>query len=196
MTDRQCGSCTLCCKLLPVHHGAQVDGIDLPGSWHKPANTRCRFQRHSKGCSIYDARPISCQMWNCRWLVNDDTDDMSRPDRAHYVIDVVPDFITFTDPDDNEREIAKLEIVQVWVDPAHPEAHKDPTLRSYLERRSHEGVVALIRNGSHDAFVLLPPNMTGRGWVEKHSVCSEKRSTEEYVQGMLQARQERKDDRS
>jgi hypothetical protein len=188
MVERQCGSCTLCCKLLPVHHGAAINGVDLPGSWHKPANTRCQFQRHGKGCSIYNARPISCQLWTCRWLVNDDTGDLQRPDRAHYVIDTMPDFITVTDPANDEREVAKLEVVQVWIDPAHPKSHEDPALRRYLERRSQEGIVSIIRNGSHEGFVLLPPNMTGGKWIERHGISAPQRTPEEWEQGLLEAR--------
>jgi hypothetical protein len=38
--------------------------------------------------------PECCQMWNCRWIVSDLPVDMARPDRCHYVVDVMPDFIT------------------------------------------------------------------------------------------------------
>ena len=78
MRDRHCGTCTLCCKLLPVRE------------LEKPADTKCRHQS-SKGCGIYrrPGFPDSCHLWSCRWLVDDDTADMLRPDRAGYVLDLV-----------------------------------------------------------------------------------------------------------
>jgi hypothetical protein len=52
----QCGTCTLCCKL--VH----VDEINKPvGKW-------CDHCALGKGCKIYDTRPTECRTWNCLWL--------------------------------------------------------------------------------------------------------------------------------
>ena len=72
MMERKCGDCQLCCKLLPTKEIGKV------------ANTRCEHQRTGKGCTIYARRPFSCSSWSCRWLLEDDTADLSRPDRAHY----------------------------------------------------------------------------------------------------------------
>jgi hypothetical protein len=154
-TTRSCGDCQLCCKLLPVR------GIN------KPANTTCQFQKFHKGCTVYhtDKMPMECGMWNCRWLVNDDTADQSRPDRSHYVIDVMPDFVDCTDNETGEQ--TQVEVVQVWVDPNHRDAHRDPALRRYLHRRAAEGVAAIIRYSSSEAFVLMGPPFMGDGqWHE------------------------------
>ena len=77
---RRCGECTLCCKLLPV--------VELK----KKANTPCQFQRSGKGCTVHGTRkqPTSCAIWSCRWLMNEDADELARPDRSHYVIDPSP----------------------------------------------------------------------------------------------------------
>lgn len=160
---RECGSCNLCCSLLPVR-----DRNSLFGTFDKPANTRCVNQRHT-GCRVYGTAqmPMSCRLWNCRWIVNADTADLSRPDRVHYVIDVMPDFITVHDNETGAQ--SKIEVVQIWVDPKHRDAHRDPALRKYLERRGEEGVLALIRYSPSEAFVLAPPVLTGRGWVEMTS---------------------------
>jgi hypothetical protein len=99
---RQCGECTLCCKLLPVRELG------------KGANTTCEHAKFKKGCAVYHTTiPHSCRLWNCRWLVEDDTADQSRPDRAGYVIDIMPDFITATDNETGER--FRVEVVQIWV---------------------------------------------------------------------------------
>ena len=47
----------------------------------KPAGERCPHQRHHKGCNIYSTRPFGCRIWLCRWLAEDDTAELSRPDR-------------------------------------------------------------------------------------------------------------------
>jgi hypothetical protein len=158
MMKRRCGDCTLCCKLVPVQ------------ALKKLAGQSCMYQRFGKGCTVYGKRemPSECVMWNCRWLVNDDTGDLSRPDRVHYVIDIMPDFITVTE---NDTGIAQnIQVVQVWVDPKHPDAHRDPALRRYLERRAQEGIAAIIRYSAKDAFVLLAPPFIGDGqWHEHHS---------------------------
>jgi hypothetical protein len=175
---RRCGECTLCCRLLPVR------------TLNKPANQRCKHQRHT-GCMVYNRRPWDlayqiaveemrkigldaahnetmppeCAMWNCRWLVNDDTGDLSRPDRSHYVVDLMPDFVTGVHNDTGEK--TNIEVIQIWVDPKHPDAHKDPDLRRYLERRALEGKVALIRFNERDAFTLIPPSLAADGaWHE------------------------------
>jgi hypothetical protein len=143
---RQCGECTLCCKLVGV---ASLD---------KPPGQRCKHQRHT-GCRVYHtAMPSDCSLWNCRWLVNN-AGATSRPDRVHYVIDLMPDFITAIDNETGEQRHAQ--VIQIWVDPRYPDAWRDPDLLAYLRLRGEEGIAALIRYNSKDAFVLLPPAMAG-----------------------------------
>ena len=148
--DRQCGDCQLCCALLPVKEIG------------KAANTRCEYQRHGKGCSLYRyvTFPRSCKVWTCVWLLGADSYDLRRPDRTHYVIDVMAEFVTSRDGDGNATPIP---VIQVWVDPKFPDAHRDPALRRFLARRGLEGVAGLIRYGSDKAFFLLPPAMSHTG---------------------------------
>lgn len=148
---RVCGSCTLCCRLLPQR---ELD---------KGSNERCRHQRHT-GCAIYERRPPSCRLWSCLWLTGPDTDDLSRPDRSHYVIDPMLDYVTVV----TEEGRVDFPALQVWIDPHHPDAHRDPQLRAYIDRRGEEGILALIRSSNEDGFVLVPPSMTGKGWFEHH----------------------------
>src|SRR5262245_33779077 len=136
MTERHCSGCTLCCKLIPMPE------------FHKPANVRCPHQTH-KGCNIYAQRPMACAVWTCRWLANDDTAELARPDRSRYVIDVMPDFVTVTD---ETGRYSTIEVVQIWCDPKHPKAWHDSALLDYIERRGKEGKLALIRFGSHEAI--------------------------------------------
>jgi hypothetical protein len=155
---RQCGDCQLCCKLLPVP------------PLGKKANERCKYQKFGVGCKVYHTRdmPVECGLWNCRWLVNDDADELSRPDRSHYVIDLMPDYITIRQSDDGSTQ--SIPVVQVWVDPKHRDAHHDPALRRWLFRRAQDGIAALIRFDAHEAIVVFAPPFDVNGqWHEIES---------------------------
>jgi hypothetical protein len=150
--NRSCGDCTACCRILPV---PEID---------KPALTRCAHQRHGKGCSIYDKRPMSCRLWSCLWLTDEATSDLSRPDRSHYVLDPVPDYVTATYDDQPSQD---WPVMQIWVDERHPDAHRDPALRAMLDKFM---VMSIVRTGSDAAFLLCPPSRHPEGiWEERRS---------------------------
>jgi hypothetical protein len=176
--ERHCGDCQLCCKLLPMQAGNERKWLQHPemialfGSpgmlpeFDKPAGERCPLQKHGKGCACYPRRPMGCRVWNCRWLVNNDTADLRRPDRSHYVIDLNPDFVRV----EAGSESTPVEVIQIWVDPDYPNAHRDPALRRYLERQAEHGRLALIRFNERDGFVLIPPSMASdKQWHEEDS---------------------------
>jgi hypothetical protein len=148
---RSCGTCTLCCKLLPVK------------SVSKLAGQKCQHQRYGKGCMIYADRPRECRTWWCRWLSDPRTQGLSRPDRAHYVIDLEYDKIVVQDKQTGAEH--STSVLQVWIDPAFPGAHRDAGLRSYIERLN---IPAIVRLNSKDGFLLVPPalNHDGDGWRE------------------------------
>lgn len=157
--ERTCGTCSLCCKLLPVRE------------LNKAAGERCKHQKFGKGCAIHrkPGYPIVCAGWNCRWLVNDDTADLSRPDRSHYVIDSMPDRIRL-DPSDGSKP-KMFDVIQIWVDPAFPDAHRDPALRRYLERRAErDHMAALVRFSVTENMAIFAPCLSTDGqWHEQVS---------------------------
>lgn len=174
--QRQCGDCQLCCKLLPVPPLA------------KKAGERCRYQRHHKGCAVHaklSRVSPSCALWNCRWLVNDDTADLRRPDRSHYVIDIMPDYVTLANNATGERN--PVQVVQIWVDPDYPDAHRDPALRAYLERRAKEGIAAIVRrNNNKSGLVIFAPELSvDCQWHEVESNFREEPHTLEQVAAAL-----------
>jgi putative zinc- or iron-chelating protein len=186
---RRCGGCTLCCKLLPMGNGVRVTEntrLVAAREFFKPAGERCPHQRTGKGCAIYDKRPVCCKLWNCRWLVNDDTAELRRPDRSHYVIDIMPDFVTLTE---EGHESANVEVIQIWVDRKFPDAYKDPALLAYLERRGKEGIAAIIRYSGDQAFIMFPPAMTKSGKFQEHhgGTVRPERTTEERIAGLAKA---------
>lgn len=148
---RKCGTCDLCCKLLPVI------------SIEKPASVRCKHQKFNKGCAIYANRPNDCRLWSCRWLTFDDTNELQRPDRTHYVLDPMPDTIEAVDHDKNVQ--ITIPVLQIWVDPAFPNAHRDTKLRNYIEKLN--GWAGIVRYNSKDSLILMPPSMTKENkWYE------------------------------
>jgi hypothetical protein len=152
---RHCDGCTLCCSLLPIKEIGKPAGVD------------CKHQC-AGGCGVYrraDLMPRSCRLWNCRWLVDDDTADQLRPDVSHLVIDMMPDFVALID--DKTGKQSPVEVVQVWCDPAHRDAHRDPAFRAYVERRARENKATIVRFSSSDAVTLFAPALSGDGqWHE------------------------------
>lgn len=149
MPDRQCGSCTLCCRLLPVRE------------LQKPSNTRCQHQGR-QGCGIYQQPgfPVSCHLWSCRWLLGYETEDMPRPDRCGWVIDVMPDMVTLRN--EGLGEVAQIEVVVVWVEPGR-DVLKDRRLVRYIERQGEQGRAVILRHGTSIATAVFGSAMSGDG---------------------------------
>ena len=156
---RRCGSCTLCCKLLPVK------------ALGKPGGSRCQHQRFGKGCAIYGRAPLECRTWSCRWLVDPEPGRLPRPDRCGYVFDIMPD--TIGARDDATGVVHEIGVVQVWCDPNRRGAWRDPALLDYLDGQARQhGMAAIVRWTESHGQVLIPPSMnTTGGWVEKESRC-------------------------
>jgi hypothetical protein len=165
-----------------------ADFAGMRAEWEKPAGECCEHQRHGKGCTIYSERPFGCRFWNCRWLVNDDTADLRRPDRSRYVIDMVPDFITLRPNDGGEH--TNIEVVQIWCDPHEPDAWRDPALLAYIERRARDGIAALIRFDNRRAITVFAPAMSQDGeWHEVHNgELRPQHVGEVLIEGLLSAR--------
>jgi hypothetical protein len=144
---RACGSCKSCCTLVPVERPL-----------NKPAMTKCQFLNH-KGCSIYAERPDVRRYWSCRWLFDPTTAGMKRPDHMGYLIDCMLDTIIV----DGDKE---MQVVQIWVDPARSDAHRDPALRSWLQAKR---LPAIVRYGSADAMLIAPPPAPDGEWIERTS---------------------------
>ncbi len=148
---RQCGDCTLCCKLLPVPE------------INKPGYTRCQLQSH-KGCKVHamSIMPEACRLFSCRWLADPTTTGLVRPDRSRYVIDMTLDYFPITPEDGGEPVVTP--VIQIWVDPAFPRAHEDPKLAVWLAMiGERHNIAAIIRIRPDMATVLVPPAMSPDG---------------------------------
>lgn len=131
MTKKDCGSCSLCCKLLPVK------------ALYKAANEWCKHCVPGKGCASYRLRPKACRDFNCLWLTEDFLDESWKPQTAKFVLMW-------------EFEERCLTIV---VDPKQPNAWKaEPyytALMALCERHLAEDRLVMLIVGDK-RFVLLP----------------------------------------
>lgn len=75
---RECGSCTMCCKLIEV--------TEL----EKPQNVWCKQCKPGKGCGSYDTRPSDCRTFYCGWMADLSFGDEWRPDRAKFIMTYEP----------------------------------------------------------------------------------------------------------
>ena len=72
--DRQCGSCSMCCKVL---HIAEFD---------KPANRWCEHIARGGGCGIYETRFETCRGYKCQWLLDDSLGPEWQPHRSKFIM--------------------------------------------------------------------------------------------------------------
>ncbi len=149
---RSCGSCTKCCTDVRTElpEGVKPSGVPCP-------------HLCSKGCGIYDHRPMVCKAWSCMWLIDPATRSMLRPDRSGYIVN----------PQLETCDIDGKPIVFIWivVDPKRPDAHRDPALRSYLAGLWREpGAVGMATTGDREpgteATFLMPPGSVADDWTE------------------------------
>ena len=147
-SPRQCGSCTLCCKLLAVKD------ID------KPAGTACAHCDPHDRCGIYDTRPKSCRLFNCYFLTNPKLREEWRPSKSNIVVVVHPDGLR----------------IGAHVDPKRPGAWRREPYYSTLKQWARQAVATpgilgqvLVSIGKH-TIVILPDRNVDVGIVEEDEV--------------------------
>ena len=65
VTNRSCGTCTLCCEILKIRRGPVK----------KPAYVPCVHCKIGSGCTIHESRPDVCRDFSCAYLLNIDPED-------------------------------------------------------------------------------------------------------------------------
>jgi hypothetical protein len=128
---RACGSCSLCCKVLPISEPEIA----------KPANVWCQHCKPGRGCSIYADRPLICRAFTCQWLVDGSFGDHWKPARSKMVLRMIP----------NRGSL----ILYVYPDPGYPGAwRKQPYYAELKERSTRMGVI--IHAGPLGRIGILP----------------------------------------
>lgn len=106
---RECGDCTLCCKVMAIEQLA------------KPASSWCPHCKPGRGCLIYPERPDECRNFNCLWLVNERLDERWRPSKSRLVL---------TTSDDG---------IEVRCDPGFPDAWRKQPFRGEIQQWAVSG---------------------------------------------------------
>ena len=106
---RQCGECTLCCKVMAIEQLAKPQG-----SW-------CPHCKPKRGCLIYSDRPPECQSFRCLWLVNDRLGQHWKPSKSRLVL---------TTSDDG---------IEVRCDPGFPDAWRKQPFRHEIQQWAVSG---------------------------------------------------------
>jgi hypothetical protein len=130
-TPRQCGGCTLCCKVLAIEELA------------KPSGAWCPHCTPGSGCKIYDTRPEECRSFSCSWLLDPSFPEAWRPDHSKLVF--------FPDPDTRN--------ILVHVDPGTPDAWRREPYNSWLRAKAAEGLnigASVIVGVGRDTTLVLP----------------------------------------
>ncbi len=74
VAGRSCGSCSLCCKVLPV---PELD---------KPAGHWCTHAKRGSGCTVHAERPQTCRRFFCSWMLDPALGPEWKPETARFVL--------------------------------------------------------------------------------------------------------------
>lgn len=74
VAGRDCGTCTLCCKVAAVEEMTKPNGV-----W-------CSYCKSGKRCTIYDQRPPSCRRFYCQWMLEMGLGPEWKPERAKFAM--------------------------------------------------------------------------------------------------------------
>jgi hypothetical protein len=132
VAGRECGTCTLCCKLVAVT------------ALKKPPGTWCSHCVRGKGCGIYETRPDECRTFHCHWMLEKGLTPDWKPEKTKFVL------VT-----------SEGGHMTAFVDPGFPGAWRNSPYFETLKRWSLQGARALparivmVRIGTR-GIVILP----------------------------------------
>jgi Fe-S-cluster containining protein len=148
-TDRTCGECRLCCKLLAV------DEID------KPPHEWCEHAEPGIGCAIYKDRPAACRTFRCLWLGQQELGPEWQPHKSHLVLYL-----------DGSQLV-------VNVDPDHKGAWRRTPFReaihAWAERCLAEGLQVVVKT-KRNVVAVLPDREVDLGEVADDEYITESRN--------------------
>ncbi len=128
---RECGTCTLCCKVYKVAVLSKPEGV-----W-------CTHCAVGRGCRIHETRPLHCRQFFCLWMTNETLPPSWKPEISKMAISIFPD----------------NGFVYVQVDPGSPQAwRKEPYftgLKQWSARLLQSGKHLIVFVHSH-ATLMMP----------------------------------------
>jgi hypothetical protein len=135
-TGRQCGQCSLCCKLLHV--------VEL----NKPANQWCgHCKPGSGGCTIHAKRPNICREYFCGWMLTRNVGDDWYPLRCHMVISL--------------GKLGGIQTVTITVDGKYPRVWLEQGYHNQLRALALRG----LRVESQENVHLVQVRCNNRVWL-------------------------------
>ncbi len=147
---RDCGTCTLCCKVYDVPVLA------------KPAGQWCKHCTPGRGCGIHETRPDHCRAFFCLWMTDARLPDGWKPERSKLVLSIDP----------------RTRFLNVQVDPGSPNAWRGEPylsqLRGFAKRMiAEERFVMVYVN--RNATVILPDKEVSLGMINEGDVLVPRR---------------------
>lgn len=131
LPGRECGSCTLCCKVYNIPEIGKA-----MGKW-------CTHCRPGKGCAIHDRLPGECAKFDCLWRTEAAMPPLWKPDQAKMVVTIHP--------------LSRYIFVQV--DPGAPSAwRKQPYydhLREWAKNNLQKGMFVVVFV-NYQATLIMP----------------------------------------
>ncbi len=128
---RDCGTCTLCCKVY------EVPAVASPiGQW-------CRHCLPGRGCGIHATRPDHCRAFHCLWMTTTFLGPDWKPEKAKFVLSVDP----------------ATRALLAQVDPGAPKSWLREPYYAQFKRWAREGLTDrrfVSGCGNHLAPLVLP----------------------------------------
>jgi hypothetical protein len=135
-TGRECGKCSLCCKLLRV--------LELD----KAANQWCQHCKPGHGgCAIHDARPQICRGYFCGWMLSRGVGDDWYPLTCHMILSLA--------------KIGGVQTVTVTVDGSYPLVWREPHYHQQLRALALRG----LKVDDPDRVHVVQVRVDNRVWV-------------------------------
>jgi len=133
---RQCGECTMCCKLLNIRKCNEGGLADFP--FDKPAGTTCKHCKPGHGCELFGTAqfPNLCKSYFCLWKYNGKErllPEECRPDKVHAIFE----------PMERLQEFPSHTIMSVVVDPSRGVGMR---FLRFLEQGADAGVSFLVQD--------------------------------------------------
>lgn len=125
---RDCGSCTLCCK---VYDNPDVGSV--AGSW-------CQHCQPGRCCNIYATRPQQCRDFFCLWMTQAFLGPEWKPDKARFVLTMDP----------------ATSWLFAQVDPGAPQAWRKEPYLTQLRRWAAAGNRPVVVFLNKSATAILP----------------------------------------
>lgn len=136
---KDCGACSLCCKLL------DVPGLAAAGDWCP----HCKPGTPGGGCTIHDNRPKVCIGFDCFWRA-ESWPDWLRPDKCKVLFEALPGVMT----------------ILISVDPSRPDAWKKKRIRNVIETLRKKGRPLVLKT-KNDSKMFVPEGWSKPGILKE-----------------------------